>query len=82
MFKQSTIQVNMLKNIHIKNYRGIKDLKIEDFKRINDKNIVQAFLSTKDEIRDIGSTSSNKIIDSSHNSLQNLNTFLLEFSQL
>jgi AAA15 family ATPase/GTPase len=25
----------MLKNIHIQNYRGIKDLKIEDFKRIN-----------------------------------------------
>ncbi len=25
----------MLKNIHIKNYRGIKDLKIDDFKRIN-----------------------------------------------
>jgi AAA15 family ATPase/GTPase len=25
----------MLKNIHIKNYRGIKDLEIKDFKRIN-----------------------------------------------
>jgi AAA15 family ATPase/GTPase len=25
----------MLKNIHIQNYRGIKDLKIKDFKRIN-----------------------------------------------
>lgn len=26
---------SMLKDIHIKNYRGIKDLKIKDFKRIN-----------------------------------------------
>lgn len=33
--KQSTLKITMLKNIHIQNYRGIKDLKINDFKRIN-----------------------------------------------
>lgn len=50
--------------------------------KVSDKNRVQAFLSTKDEIRDIGAAARENIINFDHDSLKTLKNFLLNFSKL
>ncbi len=50
--------------------------------KTNNKKIVQAFLSTKNEIRDIGAAAGKKIINFDHSSLDNLKKFLLDFANL
>lgn len=50
--------------------------------KINNKKRVQALLSTKPEVRDIGSAAKKGLVDFDHKSFSSLKNFLLEFSQL